>query len=222
MPKILTIIQFAWRLNGFLIFFISYICAVNIIELSNKIKDKKNILCISSIIVISVSAWFGVSRYIEKYEYEKETKYEQNLIKREKIGPYNINRDYLPVKAVQDIKYIEERENRTYIIKGEAKIKHEEKKSLTDNIDIEVIKKSTLELPYIYYHGYTAKLNNKIIKTYQSEKGFLCVDLEESGILEVKYTGTIIEKIGYIFTGVTFVVIIIYVSFKKYTNKMVE
>lgn len=185
-------------------------------ELSNKINDKKNILYISSIILISICAWFGVTRYIEKYEYEKEAKYEQNLIKAKKIGPYNINRDYLPKKAVQDIKYMEEREDRTYVIEGEAKIKHEEKKSLTDNIDIEVFKKATLELPYIYYHGYTIKLNNKIVKTYQSEKGFLCVDVEESGILEVKYTGTAIEKIGYILTVISLVAVIFYI---KLTSK---
>lgn len=215
MPKILTIIQFAWRLNGFLIFFISYICAVNMVEISKKVKDEKNIICIVSIIIIVICSWFGVARYIEKYEYEIDNKFEKRLINAEKLGPYNINRDYLPLKAEQNINYIEEREDRTYIIEGEANIKEEKKKLLTDNLNIEVSKKATLELPYIYYHGYTVKLNNKKIGTYQSEKGFLCVDVEESGMLEVKYTGTIIEKIGYILTGITLIIIILYISFPR-------
>lgn len=215
MPSILTIIQFAWRLNGFLIFFISYICAVNVVKFSEIIKDKKNILTIAMIICISICAWFGGARYISKYEQEIDNKFETNLIKAQKIGPYNINREYLPLNVGKNIKYMEERENKTYVITGEASIKNEEKQALTDNMEVEVEKKATLELPYIYYHGYTVKLNGKQLKTYQSEKGFLCVDVEESGKLEVEYTGTMVEKMGYIISGISLIGIAVYGIIRK-------
>lgn len=219
MPNFLTIIQFAWRLNGFLIFFISYICAVNVVEFSKVIKDKKNILTMVMIICISICAWLGVARYISKYDYEIDNKFETNLIKAKTRGPYNINREYLPLNAGKNIKYMEERENKTCVVTGEAVIKNEEKQALIDNMEIEVAKKATLELPYIYYHGYTVKLNNKQLKTYQSEKGFLCVDVEESGKLEVEYTGTIVEKMGYVISGISLAGVVVYGIINKSQNR---
>ena len=44
------------------------------------------------------------------------------LVDSEEIGPYNINRDYLPVNAAKNIKYMQERENCTYVISGNAEI----------------------------------------------------------------------------------------------------
>ena len=67
----------------------------------------------------------------------------------------------------------------------------------------------TLELPYIYYLGYTVELEtNGVIQnleTFESENGFVAISLPESTLdkdegvhVTVEYTGTILMKITYI------------------------
>ena len=238
LPNVFTIIQFAWRLNGFFIFFISYICAINIITISEMIRDNKNIIAVVTTIMIFVCSWFGVARYMPEKDnagtssisennskgiankYRTDIKLEQDIINLKKIGPYQINREYLPLKACMNIQYIENREDKTYVIEGNATIDSESKNGLTDSLKITTQGKSTLELPYIYYHGYTVKLNGKNIKTYESNNGFLCVDIEESGDLKIEYTGTVLEKIGYAISGIGLTIVLIYIGimYKKKAN----
>ncbi len=210
-PNLLTIIQFAWRLNGFFIFFISYICAVNIVIIAEMIKDNRKIIPVITMIVIFVCSWFGVKRYMPEegsQGYKRDINFENSIINSEKIGPYQINREYLPLKAGKNISYIENRENRTYVVNGVAVINNENKDDLMDSLTVTTLEKSTLEFPYIYYHGYTVKLNGKNIKTYESDNGFLCADIQESGDVTIKYTGTVLEKVGYVISIIGLIAVI--------------
>ena len=62
------------------------------------------------------------------------------------------------------------------------------------------IKKSSentsLELPYIYYLGYTIKINGTQINYNESDKGFIQITVPtcDNSIVEVTYTGTKLEK----------------------------
>ncbi len=223
MPNVLSIIQFAWRLNGFFIFFISYICAVNIITIVEMIRDKKNILGMATVIGIFMCSWFGVARYMPKenevkqsdnileayvHKYKKDIDFEYGIINSEKIGPYQINREYLPLKACENISYIKNRKDKTIVIDGMAIIEDEQKNGLKDFMKITVLDKAKVELPYIYYHGYTVKLNGEKVKTYESENGFLCVDIDKNGDLVVEYTGTVLEKLGYAISAISLISII--------------
>lgn len=211
-PNVLTIIQFAWRLNGFFIFFISYICAVNIITIAEMIKDSRNIIATIACILIFVCAWFGVERYMPEegsQGYKRDINFENGIINSENIGPYQINREYLPLKAGKNISYIENRENGTYVINGVAIINNENKNELKDEFDVITMANTTIELPYLYYHGYTVKLNGKNIKTYESDNGFLCVDIWESGHVSIEYTGTVLEKIGYMISTMGLIIILV-------------
>lgn len=235
MPNMLTIIQFAWRLNGFFIFFISYICAVNIMTIAKMIKDNKNAIAVITTMAIFACAWFGVLRYMPKTthpdtiiklyipenytppndKYLIDKKFESGIINSKIIGPYQINREYLPINAGKNISYIENREDKTYVINGLAIISNENKNGLKDTMNVMIMENATLELPYIYYHGYTVQLNGKNIKTYESENGFLCVDIYESGNISVEYTGTVLEKVGYVISGVGLIGILIYNKISK-------
>ncbi len=215
MPSILTITQFAWRLEGFFIFFISYICAENIICISNMINDKKVILANLIIIFSFICSFFVTYRYFNHDSLQKDIEFENTIIQREKIGPYNINREYLPINAINNISYIENREDRVYLNYGTANITNEIKDGLNMEFEIDNVQsKVELELPYIYYNGYTVTINNKKIKTFESEKGFLCINLSEEGKVVVKYTGTLLDKLGYLISGSTLIILIIYIIIK--------
>lgn len=221
MPQVLTIIQFAWRINGFFLFFISFICGINAYIFANEIiKNKwlKNVFIVFIIGLTYLMSSLTAFKNVEDYNPVKELQFEKNIIEATSIGPYNINRDYLPKAAGKNIKYMQNRKNETLVLDGQAKITKENKVKLKDEIEIEIEngKKVILELPYIYYHGYETKINGKKIKNQESDKGFLQVELNESGTLQVEYKGTIGEKIAMIVSLISFIGFLGYVGYIEF------
>ena len=235
MPSFLTIIQFAWRMNGFFIFFISLVCGINAYILGTTIIKAPKTITTLIIVMIFALAFFDTINYqtLSQYNYNKEKNYEKNMGKAESIGPFNINRDYMPAKACSNISYLEKRQNCTYILEGNAKISNEKKYQLTDSFEIDNIgsndneksnteNKVVLELPFLYYHGYTTKINGKKVKNYESKNGFLCIETTENGKVEVNYTGTVIEKLSIAVSILTLSGILIYLYNKNAKIRNIE
>ena len=224
MPKFLTVIQFGWRMLGFYIFFDAIICGINVYTLMGMIKKEKikNILLI---IVISATILLAVLRtdnYFGTYNSNVDKNFENTIYNSERISPYQINRDYMPLKAINNISYLKERDNRTYILDGEADIIEENKEKLNDIIKIDNVENATIELPFLYYPGYEVTLNGKQINTFESDNGFIALNVKESGTIEIKYKGTILEKIAYKVSETTLILLCIYLVIKKIRNKSIE
>ena len=239
MPKILTTLQFAWRMQAFFEFALSIICAINLYyfidiickKSSKNSKDTKvhtktenlyNMLLLFAIIVIITS----MMKIDYNYSYEKEKfltdeEYETKI--NEKNSIWSINREYLPEKV--DVKklgksYLDYRENRVYVLDGNATIINEKKEDLQLEFDIENYKANTiLELPYIYYLGYTVTTEqNEKIQVFESDNGMLAIKLDEnieSAHITVKYTGTTIEKVSYLISAISIITFIGYVIYSK-------
>lgn len=224
MPKFLTVIQFGWRMLGFYIFFNAIICGINVYTLMGMIKKEKikNILLI---IVISATILLAILRtdnYFGTYNSNVDKNFENTIYNSERISPYQINRDYMPLKAINNISYLKERDNRTYILDGEANIIEENKEKLNDIIKIDNVENATIELPFLYYPGYEVTLNGKQINTFESDNGFIALNVKESGTIEIKYKGTILEKIAYKVSETTLILLCIYLFIKKIRNKSIE
>lgn len=230
MPKILTTLQFAWRMLAYFEFAISIICAVNLyyfIEMIAKDKEKiYNALFAISIVVIIAS--MAKIDYNYSYEAEKtltDEEYEANLSNKTSI--WSINREYLPEKV--DTKalgnsYLDHRENRVYVLNGNATIINEKKEDLLLEFDIEDYKANTiLELPYIYYLGYTVTTEqNEKIQTFESDNGMLAIKLDEnidSAHISVEYTGTKIEKVSYVISAISVITFMGYLFYYKKMSK---
>ena len=239
MPKILTTLQFAWRMQAFFEFALSIICAINLYyfidiickKSSKNSKDTKvhtktenlyNMLLLFAIIVIITS----MMKIDYNYSYEKEKfltdeEYETKI--NEKNSIWSINREYLPEKV--DVKklgksYLDYRENRVYVLDGNATIINEKKEDLQLEFDIENYKANTiLELPYIYYLGYTVTTEqNEKVQMFESDNGMLAIKLDEnieSAHITVKYTGTTIEKVSYLISAISIITFIGYVIYSK-------
>lgn len=239
MPKTLTTLQFAWRMLAFFEFALSIICAINLYyfidiickKSSKNSKDTKvhtktenlyNMLLLFAIIVIITS----MMKIDYNYSYEKEKfltdeEYETKI--NEKNSIWSINREYLPEKV--DVKelgksYLDYRENRVYVLDGNSTITNEKKKGLQLEFDIENYKANTiLELPYIYYLGYTVTTEqNEKIQMFESDNGMLAIKLDEnieSAHITVKYTGTTIEKVSYLISAISIITFIGYVIYSK-------
>jgi len=230
MPKILTTLQFAWRMLAYSEFALSIICAINLyyfIEMIAKDKEKiYNALFAISIVVIIAS--MAKIDYNYSYEAEKtltDEEYEANLSNKTSI--WSINREYLPEKV--DTKalgnsYLDHRENRVYVLNGNATIINEKKEDLLLEFDIEDYKANTiLELPYIYYLGYTVTTEqNEKIQTFESDNGMLAIKLDEnidSAHISVEYTGTKIEKVSYVISAISVITFMGYLFYYKKMSK---
>ena len=76
--------------------------------------------------------------------------------------------------------YLNDREDRVYVLSGQADIINEQKHGLHLEFDVSnAIKGTELELPYIYYLGYDVKINDKNIDTYESNNGFVTIKIPE-------------------------------------------
>lgn len=239
MPNVLTTLQFPWRMLAFFEFALSVLCAINIYTLIEVIAKNKellrNILFTCFIVIISIS--MAKVNYNYKYEAKKtlsDEEFEKKRIVDEPLSIWSINREYLPLNMDKD--YIEDRENSTIVLQGQAEISNEQKNGLNLEFDVENVEEGTvLELPYIYYLGYQAEIqefsesNDSIIeiksKTFESENHFVAIKLGnniQKAHIVVKYKGTIVERVGYIISGLSTVIIIVICIIKKRKDKKNE
>lgn len=221
MPKILTVIQFAWRNIGFFTFFASLICGINTIVFAENILKKeimKDSFIFGIIISIFVFAFLGVYRDWRFDDISLEKELDRHIKNNSEIEALQINREYLPLKAMKNIKYLIDRENCTYVLKGNAEIISEKKNKLTDIINLSNVSEGTiLELPYLYYLGYNATItydnSTEVLKITESNNGFLSVKIPEckNAIINIKYTGTILERVSYIISIIGIIIFLLYI-----------
>lgn len=225
MPQVLKMLQFSFRLLEFSSFFFAFIAAINysLVIKNFKMKD---------VIVLSLIAFLLVVPLKKNLDFEK--KYSE-----EKLWPSvevndNTGRvhagcatfEYLPSKAFDNLDYIKHREDRVYILNGNAKIEDEQKNGTNLSFNIsEIVENTVLELPYIYYLGYDVEITDengeiKRLDTFESNNGFIAVKIDsgEAGKINVKYTGTMLTKIAYVISFITLVFIVrfIVIQIAKY------
>ena len=119
--------------------------------------------------------------------------------------------EYLPEKAIKNKDYFDNRSNDIIIQSGSAEIN-----IISDNVpdltfEANISEKTTIELPRLYYMGYTLKLNDKTIELTESENGFLQATIDESGTYVLTYSKTTVMKIANILSLGTFIFIIVFI-----------
>lgn len=230
MPDILCTLQYPWRLVGFALFFFTSVFAMNVYHLIQWIKKEKirDTLYVIAIIILGIFTINRLTIYQESkpgIDKEYEGRLRENLI----ISHFAVNRDYMPYKAIKkQWNYVQNRQDKIYILEGNANIQDEEKEGLDLTCIIENGEKDTeLELPYFFYQGYTVIIDDGTepirLETFESENGFLTVKLPKDishGKLTLDYTGTTIEVVAYIISAIGSIGFIIYIiQFKKKNQK---
>lgn len=237
LPDFFGVIQFAWRNLGYFSFFISLVCAINVITFAEQIiknygwKDAFIFLIITSIMFIG---YLGNFRDWKFDNLKNEKNFDSSINNNEKLEIYRINRDYMPIKAFEKQQYFNTREDCSYILKGNATIVNEDKNKLKDTIVLKNDSDDTIiELPYLYYLGYEVicynnnqiqykesySINVQKLQSFESENGFLAINVPEGDItVIVKYTGTIAMRIAYYISSMTMVSIIVIFTKKLIKN----
>lgn len=170
--------------------------------LISKIKESKNLLKNTIIIsMISLTSIFVIAIVPKRIK---------NIV--EYDASYA---EYLPVEV--DREYIKQR---GIIITSNNNTKHTFKKTgTTMEININQNDNDTyLELPLIYYKGYTAKIEKTNIETFKTENGLLGIkinDIKEAKI-KIKYEGTKLSKTTKLISLISFIAFSIYIKEVNY------
>ena len=200
-PKIMRMIQFAWRLETILIIALSIMAALYLRDIKNK---KAKIL-----ILIFIIAFNGYTVY-NTYNFDTIKSYS---IEEVDISEYGMGweKEYLPMNTINDLSYFYNRNNEIIVKKGKAEITIEENntpdlKAKITNCDEE----TTIELPRIYYLGYDLKIidengKKEKLEIYMNEKGFMETKINSNGVLELDYTGTVANKVANIISIITII-----------------
>lgn len=226
MPGIVCKLQYPWRMLGYMVFFISFVCGTNLYIAIKEFlkKDVLRVIFILTFILISIFSSLHIMSQFFAEDKTKDKIYEQSILENRKISHMRINRDYMPSKAiVLQRTYVISRKDKTYVLNGKANIIDENKENLIDVIKLQNIEKdTTLEFPYFYYVGYKITLETeekiKEITPIESENGYLACEIEENidnATIKVKYVGTIIAKTSYIISLISLIVFIIYIIYEK-------
>lgn len=203
LPAVLKMLQFSFRLLEFSSFFFAFVVAINIKILIKKI-NYKDIFVITGLLMITTLMFVSHLHFSE--EDIDESKLWPAVAVTENTGRVHAgcaSFEYLPCKAFENRKYIEQRPDDVIVLNGTANIENKQKNGTNLSCDINNVTEETeIELPYIYYLGYKVTLENngkkQNLKTFETENGFVGVKVSniENGTLKVKYTGTTLMHIS--------------------------
>ena len=173
-PKFLWNIQFVWRLNTFLLFFICLVSGLFVKSFKNNMI--KNII-ISFFLVFSIcfALTFKEMLILENFD----------------VNTFNISKSgaasfqYIPVKAYKNMEYVKNRSEDILITKGEGKISNIYSNTPYLSFDIET-KGAKLELPRYYFKIYDIIANGERIKYEENNNGFIQVEINKNSKVIVK------------------------------------
>lgn len=206
-PKFMLMIQFAWRVETMLVFAVSILAGL---ALRNLVEKKLKILCL--VIIIT----FNMITFSYSYMPEMFIDYDIDNIDMSYFG-MGWEKEYLPLRTHENIDYFYSRGNEILIKEGNADI--EKLNDNTPDLDFKITNNNDLvvvELPRIYYLGYNIKFTNEMneeknLQFSMNENGFINTEIMGNGIVEVRYTGTTLEKISNKIALGTLIAIAIYI-----------
>ena len=189
-----------WKLMEFICLFFSFVCGLNMYVLIKKF-NFKDVIIISAISMLYLVALIRFIPFDEN-NIRNISEYKLGIISgRENEFVKGMDYlAYLPEKAYNNRFYIATRDDSIIKIEGNVEISNVTKVGTKLTADI-VAKDETnkIELPFIYYPGYEIRYDGMITKGYETDNGFLGVELKkDDGKLEVNYIGTKAMKIGLI------------------------
>lgn len=206
-PSFMKMMQFSFRLLEFSSFFLSVIAAINIGLFFKEFTFAKMLI----IVLVIMDLIIPINKNID---YQNEYISENDLIQGVRVTSSTgrvhagcASFEYLPSKAFNNRKYIEDRED-VPIAYNNQTISNYEKNGLTMKFDMEGT--GEVELPYIYYIGYCVRVNGAKVKTKESDNGFIKINVtEEKSSVTVDYEGSTLMKISLIISIISLLGILV-------------
>lgn len=210
LPSFMIMIQFAWRIETFLVFGLSILAGLALRDVNVK---KLKVLWLVFILAFNM---FTVSYCYIDYKFKDYNIEEVNM----SYFGMGWEKEYLPLRTTKNYDYFDNRGNDILIKSGEAQVHIIDNKvpELEANIE-NALPNTKIELPRIHYLGYVAtysKENGEVLEidTYMNDMGFMELEIPEgNGTLKLEYKGTTTANASNIISIVT---ILAWVGFAVY------
>lgn len=210
----LSFIQLPWRLLQFTSYFFALAGAFYFsLLIKNRVRQLVGVIVLVTLTVVMMGS--------DGRDYVYATNTLQLNTKPTVHRAYNLGGlEYLP-KSVPSPWYIEIRGENSVEYKnndGETQINSVEKSKGITTVSLNLEKPDSLELPLLWYKGYAAKLNGREVPVKESPRGFVEVEVDESGELQAYYAGTTIQKVSPYISIVSILLMCVYIFI--YNRKM--
>lgn len=210
--SLLNFIQMAWRLFEFSSFFFAIAAGY---YLSQLLKTNKRVVFGGILVVLAtILVLANDAEMYKKYRCGRPITQSASFDNDYHLGGL----EYIP-SAVPSIEYIHQRGDsiaRKYsstVISG-----YTQSKGVTA-FDIIAQNDETLELPLIFYKGYTARLNGEDIQPSVSENGLVQLSVRDRGHIEIYYGGTMMQRISYFISLFSIIALCFYIAVSYRKNK---
>lgn len=240
MPDFMLMLQFAWRLNIFLVLALSLAAAVGLFLLSGRLQKFLAVLgvvcCGLSVLQVGLienpakndhvnyeTIWSDHDLYSDADFSERRAEDERDFVSGEydlrdaRLMSMGYQGEYLSVKAWQnwDLVFAIGQDQIISIKSGEAQIEVIHNQS--PNLELEVTEVEapvTIELPRLFYAGYTIKAQDTDGVTTgldysESDLGLVQFTLDRDAIISVEYTGVPVRKLINALAGATAVTCVV-------------
>lgn len=217
----LGFIQFPWRLYEFVVFFLSisgafYLSAV-------LVRQKYRVVSASAILIFTLMTMIIANnsyKFITKAMMDESPEWytmNPSLENYYHLGNY----EYLPTK-VSSLGFIAERGDGVKCSKPDTEILDFTKDNGVISFNIKTDSKERIELPFIYYKGYkavNAELEEFLVG--RSDHGLVEALVDKSTDIMVYYGGTITQKISWIVSLLSVLVLCVYIFIYRNKNRVI-
>jgi hypothetical protein len=132
LPSILKMLQFSFRLLEFSSFFLAFVVAVNMNTLIKNIKYKDMAVLLIALIILTSSFTMHL-HYTDNINVDRLIKGVPVTSQTGRVHAGCASFEYLPTKAFENRKYIEDRTDDVIVLNGQAKIENKVKENTTSN-----------------------------------------------------------------------------------------
>ncbi len=205
LPTILSSIQFPWRFLQISSFFLALLIALLLAK--EKGYKKLKYLIIIPILIITCIPLINLG--IKNKGVNNDLINHNRLKKRGEIvrSTGTASAEYLPRNAIYKYDYLKKHSMKPTLLEGDIDIKGIKKNGTHLSFDVNSKVDSTIELPYIYYPGYIAKVGKKKVATFEDDNGLLALRIPKGNYkIKVHYRGTMIMIFSYVTFVITMVV----------------
>lgn len=207
---LLSFIQLAWRLLEFSSFFFAVAGGYYLACILKT--NKRRLFALGGIVIAIALVFANNAREYQMYRCEEPITTESSISNYYHLG----GAEYIPLK-VPSVDFLAERKDSVLHQQNETIISDFVRNRDVVAFTVSTNQKDSLELPLLYYKGYSASLNGKDVAVTESAYGLVQVAVDQSGRVEAWYGGTILQKVsfGISVIAVLFFCIFIYLDKKK-------
>ena len=208
----LNFIQLPWRLFEFSSFFFAVAGGY---YLSLILKTNKRILfTVGLLITLIVLMFANESKVYHKYRCWREITDEPTVFNGYHLGGL----EYIPDR-VPSVEFLHQRGDSVKSNYAGMQISDFKRSGRVTTFNLNTTNGEALELPLIYYKGYTASLDGKAIPVSESDNVLVQLSHIQSGGVEVYYGGTLVQKLSFYITILSIFVLCSYIFLQRRKDK---